>query len=110
MFQGFVSKLDESLTLLMVLFLGVLASVLSTDGHTMKSVIAGVVFAGFVGYMVNLALLGVPAIDDNQRAVVVGVSTYLNRYILDMLNALGESLSTDPKGALKSMKDIWKSK
>lgn len=107
MLQNLSAKVSESSTLITVAILGFLASVLRTEEHTFKSIITGVVFAGFVAYVTNLGLMSYEAIDENNRAVIVGCLTYLNRYVLEILNKFGESFANDPKKALANIKDLW---
>lgn len=108
MLQNIVDKLNESSTLLIVVALGFLASILRTEEHTFRSVITGVVFAGFVAYAANLGLIGLTAIDENQRIVIVGCLTYLNRYVLEVINKFGESFANNPKQAIANIKELWK--
>lgn len=108
MLQDITTKLNESSTLITAATLGILASILKTEEHTFKSIITGVVFAGFVAYIANLGLMSYESIDDNMRTVFVGCLTYLNRYVLELLNKFGESFSEDPKKALTSIREIWK--
>lgn len=108
MLQNITAKLNESSTLFIVVILAFLASVLRTEEHTFRSVITGVVFAGFVAYLANLGLQGVESIDDNKRVVLVGCLTYLNRYVLELLNKFGASFSDNPKQALANIRELWK--
>lgn len=108
MLQTISAKLNDSWTLLIVVILAFLASVLRTEEHTFRSILTGVVFAGFVAYLANLGLMGIQGIDDNMRTVLVGCLTYLNRYVLELLNKFGESFSDDPKQALANIRELWK--
>ena len=108
MLQNISAKLNESSTLFIVVILAFLASVLRTEEHTFRSILTGMVFAGFVAYLANLGLTGVEYIDDNKRAALVGCLTYLSRDVLELLSKLGASFSDDPKQALANIKEIWK--
>lgn len=104
------AKLNDSGTLITIFALSCLASLLRTEQHTFKSILTGIIFAGFVAYAANLGLTGIESIDDNQRAVFVGCLTYLNRYVLELLNKFGENVSNDPKKALGDLKGLWSNK
>ncbi|EJB8454807.1 hypothetical protein C1S86_24335 [Vibrio parahaemolyticus] len=108
MLHQFAEKLNQSSTLIIVVVLAFLASILRTEQQSLRSVLTGAVFAGFVAYASNLGLMGIPTIDENQRVFIVGCLTYLNNYVLTALTKFGENVVNNPKEVIASIKEIWK--
>lgn len=101
-----IHKLQESASVLFMFSLACIASLFKVNDHSLKTIISGIVFAGFVAYGVNLALMDMD-LSENQRAVIVGCCAYLNRYVLDLLNAFAEQVLSDPKSFLSTLKGLW---
>ncbi len=106
MLNEFSHKLQESASVIVMFLLACIASLFKANNHSFKTIISGIVFAGFVAYGVNLALMDMD-LSENQRAVIVGCCAYLNRYVLDLLNAFADQVLSDPKSFLSTLKDLW---
>ncbi|WP_394166095.1 hypothetical protein [Photobacterium piscicola] len=103
-------KLHESLSLIIMFMLACVASLLRTEKHSLISVITGIIFSGFIAYSVNLLLTDITIVNisENIRVVAVGISAYLNRYIMDILDKLAVQISSDPIKTLSDIRKIWK--
>ena len=90
--------------------LACIASLLRTEKYSFTSVVTGIVFSGFIAYSVNLLLTDITIVNisENMRIVAVGISAYLNRYIMDILDKVAIQISSDPIKTLSDIKKIWK--
>lgn len=107
MLQNFWQKANDSAAIVIMFLLACLASILKAEEYSIKAVLSGVIFAGFVAYTVNLGLINYD-LSENIRTVIVGCCAYLNRYLLDLMNKFGDNLVNDPKQALHNLLSLWK--
>lgn len=103
-------KLHESFSLCLMFILACIASLLRTEKHSLLSVITGIIFSGFIAYSVNLLLTDITVVNisENVRIVAVGISAYLNRYIMDILDKLAINISSDPFKFINELKKLWR--
>lgn len=105
--DALLHKFYESSALIIMFILACGAGLLKDSQHSLKSIVSGVVLAGFVAYGVNLLLVSY-GVEENIRVVTVGAAAYLNRYIVDMLDKLARQLTDDPKLFIEHLRKIWK--
>ncbi|AVI66944.1 hypothetical protein CKQ84_14220 [Shewanella sp. WE21] len=105
--EHLLHKFQESGALIVMFVLACGAGLLKDSQHSLKSIVSGVVLAGFVAYGVNLLLVHY-GVEENIRVVTVGAAAYLNRYIVDMLDKVATQITRDPKLFLEQLRSIWK--
>lgn len=99
-------RLIESVGLLGMIAIAILASLMRTDSHSLKSVVSGIFVALFIAFGVHQFLMS-SDIDENMRMVIIGVSTYISRDIANLIDAFAKTYLSDPKTALEQLKNLW---
>lgn len=104
--ENLAFRLVESVGVLFMIGIAIVASLMRTDNHSLKSVISGVVLSLFIAFGVHQLLLGTN-IEDNVQVVIVGVSTYISRDIASLIDKFAKAYLSDPKTALENLKNLW---
>lgn len=104
--ENMASRVFESIGVLFMIAIAIIASLMRTDNHSLKSIVSGIFLALFIAFGVHQLLMGT-TIEDNVQVVIVGVSTYISRDIASLIDAFAKHYLSDPKTAFENLKKLW---